>query len=67
MEIYVPDLSVPEFNCGLFYVYRQKKKYKPKRFIRDSDKMEWEKTGVWNGEKLLVPNGNRRKSQRKSK
>ncbi|CAL8110938.1 unnamed protein product [Orchesella dallaii] len=42
---------------------RMKRKYKLKKYIRPSEKMEWEKTGMWNGEKLLNP-GDRQKSRR---
>lgn len=49
--------------------FRQKRKNKPKLYIRDCDKMEWEKTGMWNGEKLSLPSGRRRPKvpQRKKK
>jgi len=40
-----------------------KRKYKLKKYQRPSEKMEWEKTGMWNGEKLLVP-GDRQRKQR---
>jgi hypothetical protein len=51
-------LLVTKTHFNLFF--RQKRKNKPKMYIRDCDKMEWEKTGIWNGEKLALPSGRRR-------
>jgi len=41
---------------------KQKRKHKLKKYIRDNDKMEWEKTGMWNGEKVLIPSGRKRQN-----
>jgi len=46
---------------------RMVRKYKLKKYQRPSEKMEWEKTGMWNGEKLLNPGDHKRRGPARRK
>lgn len=65
LVIYFPSFLLIFETTNASFFYRMERKYKLKKYQRPSERMEWEVTGMWNGEKLLNPGDRRKTPQRK--